>query len=377
MPMRIPAAELKAYTFDLMRAHGVDKAQARSVANNLIWSELVGRPNFGLNRLPILLKRMKAGVLRCPCEPRFQSIGESLERLDGGDGFGHYVAEVATRRSIELARATGIGVIGVRNSNFFGTGAYFAGMAAEAGMLSLVCSNSYPKVVPHGGIKAVFGTNPFAFGAPRRDGRALLIDMATSALAGSTVREHIASNKSLPPGLAIDDRGRPIVDPGKVADGALLPFAGAKGYALSIMVELLAGVITGAGVGKGVASVYKDFSESGHNGHLVLTLDIARWMPLDTYYSTLEGLISEIKQSNPVCEVLLPGEIRWRNLEDNADRGIALDEKLMTELRGLSRPHGIVFPQHATPDAADPLSDVVLSETAQGSDREKLRATSA
>ena len=377
MPMNIPAAELKTYTFDLMRAHGVDEAQARSVADNLIWSELVGRPNFGLNRLPILLKRVKAGVLRCPCEPRFQSIGESLERLDGDDGFGHYIAEIATHRAVELARATGIGVVGVRNSNFFGAGAYFVGTAAEAGMLSLVCSNSYPKVVPHGGIKAVFGTNPFAFGAPRRDGKALLIDMATSALAGSTVREHIASNRSLPPGLAIDDRGRPVVDPRKVADGALLPFAGAKGYALSIMVELLAGVITGAGVGKGVASVYEDFNESGHNGHFVLALDIARWMPLETYYSTLECLVADIKQSNPTCEVLLPGEIRWRNLEDNAACGIALDEKVVTELRALSRPHGIAFPQHATPDATDPPSDVVLSETAQGSDRDKLCAISA
>ena len=377
MTLTIPAADLKAYACDLMRAHGVDEAQARSVGENLIWSELVGRPNFGLNRLPILLKRVKAGVLRCPCKPRFEPIGDSLERLDGDDGFGHYVAEIATRRALELARTTGIGVIGVRNSNFLGAGAYFVGMAAKHGMLSLVCSNSYPKVVPHGGIKPVFGTNPFAFGAPRRNGRALLIDMATSALAGSTVREHIANNKPLPPGLAIDDRGRPIVDARKVADGALLPFAGAKGYALSIMVELLAGVITSAGVGKGVASVYKDFNESGHNGHFVLALDIARWMPLDTYYSSLECLIADIKQSNPICEVLLPGEIRWRNLEDNAVRGIALDEKVVTELRALSQPHGIAFPQHATPDATDPPSDVVLSEAAQGSDRDKLCATSA
>ena len=232
MTITVAAADLRTYAVALMRAHGVDDVQARSVAENLVWSELVGRPNFGLLRLPVLLKRVGAGVLRCPCAPRFERIGDSLERLDGNDGFGHYVAEIATRRAMELARATGVGVMGVRNSNFFGAGAYFVGMAAEAGMLSLVCSNSYPKVVPHGGIKPVFGTNPFAFGAPRRNGKAILIDMATSALAGSTVREHIASNTPLPPGLAIDDRGRAIVDPRKVSDGALLRFCRSQGLCL-------------------------------------------------------------------------------------------------------------------------------------------------
>ena len=139
------------------------------------------------------------------------------------------------------------------------------------------------------------------------------------------------------------------------------------------MVELLAGIITGAGVGEGVASVYNNFDESGHNGHFVLALDVARWMPLETYFSILEQLIADIKRSNPVIEVLLPGEIRWRNLEDNAARGVALDEKLEAELRALSQPYEIAFPGHMTPDTAsrEPIA------AAQCVDRDKLRAISA
>ncbi|MGH8865616.1 MAG: Ldh family oxidoreductase, partial [Burkholderiales bacterium] len=96
-----------------------------------------------------------------------------------------------------------------------------------------------------------------------------LFDMATSALAGSTVREHVAKNKPLPEGFA--------------ADGALLPFGGAKGFGLALLVEILAGVLTGAGVGAGVASMYNDFARNGDNGHFLLALDITRWMDIETY----------------------------------------------------------------------------------------------
>jgi ureidoglycolate dehydrogenase (NAD+) len=263
--------------------------------------------------------------------------------LDGGGGFGHYVGELGMRRAIDLARRHGVGVVGVRNSNFFGAGAYFVKLAAASRTIGLAMSNSYPKVAAYGGLKPVLGTNPFAFGAPRRNGESLLVDMATSALAGSTVRDHIDKREPLPAGLAIDERGIPITDPSKVDEGALLPFAGAKGFALSLMVELLAAVLTGAGVSHGVASMYKDFSRRGDNGHFFLALDITRFMDIETYYARLESLIELVKASNPESEVLLPGEIRWRTYATNLANGIAIEASTMEALEKLARPLGVTL----------------------------------
>lgn len=342
---RIPAPELESFVRALLAAYGVNPAQSASVARILLWSELVGRENFGLLRLPVLIKRLQAGVLNGDCRPRFEASAPGTGLLHGDGGFGHYVGEVAMDHAIALARQAGIGAVGVRDSNFFGAGARFVHQAAQAGMIGLALSNSFPKVAAHGGILPVLGTNPFAFGAPQRDGRSLMLDMATSALAGSTVREHIDKGLPLPEGLAVDGHGVPITDPAKIDEGALLPFGGAKGFGLSLMVEILAGVIAGAGIGQGVASMYKDFTARGDNGHFMLALDISRWMTMDEYYQRFDSLIAMVKASGSEGRVLVPGELRWQRYDETLPKGIEVPNALQDTLARLSMPHGIPFPK--------------------------------
>lgn len=342
MPDRIASGVLHQFVEDFLAAHGVATESAASVARHMVWCEMVGRRNFGLERLPILVRRLAAGVLTPRPHMRFADIAPSIARLDGDGGFGYEAAACAMDRAIALARACGVGIVGVRNSNFFGAGAYYVNQAAAAGMIGLALSNSFPKVVAHGGIRPVLGTNPFAFGAPRRDGDHLLFDMATAALAGSTLREHIAKGVPLPEGLAIDEGGRPITDPRKAAAGALLPFGGAKGFGLSLLVEILAGVITGAGVGDGVASMYNDFARNGDNGHFLMALDIGRWIDIETYHARFDGLVAAIKASGD--SLLLPGEVRWQNYREAEARGIELDPAVAAAIAPLAAAKGIALP---------------------------------
>ena len=322
--MRISAPELHAGIVSRLTNEGASLTQAEATARHMVWCESVGRHNFGIERIPIHVKRLRAGVLNGKAEMTIEQVGPSLARADAGGGFGYEAAERAMAHAIDTARVTGIGIVGVRNSNFFGAGAYYVNMAAQGAMIGLAMSNSFPKVVAHGGLRPVLGTNPFAFGAPRKNGDHLLFDMATSALAGSTVREHIDKGKPLPAGLAIDEAGKPITDPAKVSEGALLPFGGAKGFGLSLLVEILAGVITGAGIGDGVASMYNDFSRNGDNGHFLMALDIARFMPIDDYHARFEGLVAMLKASGD--NVLLPGEVRWEHFRDAQANGVEVDE---------------------------------------------------
>lgn len=331
--MRVSAAELHGEIVRVLTENGASAAQSEATARHMVWCESAGRHNFGIERIPVHVKRLTAGVLDGCSEPEVHRLAASLARLDARAGFGYFAAERAMDLAVAMARETGLGAVGVLGSNFFGAGAYYVNRAAEAGMASLALSNSFPKVVAHGGLKPVLGTNPFAFGAPARDGRHLLVDMATSALAGSTVREHKAVGKPLPPGLAIDADGSPITDPDKVAEGGLLPFGGAKGFALSLMVEVLAGVMTGAGIGPGVASMYEDFSRNGDNGHFLLAIDVTRFMGAESYFDRMEQMVALVRGSGP--GVLLPGEVRWQSLEDARRNGVEIDTAKWTALRAM------------------------------------------
>jgi LDH2 family malate/lactate/ureidoglycolate dehydrogenase len=331
--MRVDRTDLFAAIAGTLTRNGASPAQAEAAARHMVWCEMAGRHNFGIERIPIHVRRMKAGVLDGKAVPVETKLAPALARIDGAGGFGYLAAEQAMASAIALARQSGIGAAGVVRSNFFGAGAYSVNMAAESGMVGLAFSNSFPKVVAHGGLKPVLGTNPFAFGAPHRDGRHLLVDMATSALAGSTVRQHKAEGTPLPKGLAIDAEGRPLTDPDKVPDGALLPFGGPKGFALSLMVEVLAGVVAGAGIGPGVASIYADFTRNGDNGHFMLAIDVTRFMPRDDYFNRLDSLVALVRSSGP--GVLLPGEVRWQAMDDALANGVEVDDAKWNALPGL------------------------------------------
>jgi LDH2 family malate/lactate/ureidoglycolate dehydrogenase len=343
-PARLPLPVLAGWTRATLAAAGVDPAQTETVAENLLWNDAAGRRNHGLERLPVLLDRVADGLIRCPADTALERLGPSQARLDGGDGFGQHAGRLAIDAAMDLARETGLGVVGVRASNFYGTGAYFVARAAEAGFLSLALSNSFPKVAAAGGLRPVLGTNPLAFGAPRAAGRALIVDMSTAGLAGSTVRAAERAGTPLPEGLAIDAEGRPLTDPAAARKGTLLPAAGAKGFGLALMVEVLAGVLTGAGVASGVGSLYAGGDRPANSGHFFLVLDPARWMPAQEWAARMEALAEAVRASAPEGLVRLPGEARWEALARSEAHGLELDAGLVARLRELSQAHGVAFP---------------------------------
>lgn len=300
------------------------------MAEVLLWSDSVGRATQGVWRLPILCQRLREGGITGRAVPQFLPSGRATGVVRGGGGAGHHVARIAMTHAIELAEGAGCGVVAAVDSNYFGAGAYYVQMAAQAGMLGIAASNSFPKVLAHGGMRAALGTNPIAFGAPRRSGDSLLVDMATSAEAGSTVRKAGETGESVAHAVS---RG-----------GALLPLGGAKGYALAVMVELLCGVLAGPGFGNEVRSMYEQPDQTGRNGHLMLAIDIRRFLPLEQYYERVESLAGWLTGSGEPGCVLLPGARRWRAHAESAREGIALDAPTMRALEKLATQLGVAAP---------------------------------
>lgn len=327
---RVEAGDLLAFARGALEASGSSAEQACAIAGVLVWSDTVGRPTQGVWRLPILCRRVREGGIAGDAVPRFVPTGPATAVVRGAGGAGHHVAKVAMEGAISLAQAAGAGVVAALDSNYFGAGAYYVEMAAEAGMLGIAASNSFPKVVAHGGVRAALGTNPIAFGAPRRDGESLLVDMATSAAAGSTVRRASETGDSLAHALT--------------PSGVLLPVGGAKGYALAVMVEVLCGVLAGPGYGEGVRSMYEQPAEKGRNGHLMIALDIGRFLSLDEYHERIDALSAWLARSGEPGCVVLPGARRWQARAAAERDGICLDTATLGALETLGAELGVALP---------------------------------
>ena len=345
--MRIQGADLSNVTRQILLAAGVDAVQADAVTDNLVWCDMVERRNHGVERLPVLLKRVAAGGIKCPAATTFTEHAPSVHHLDAAGAFGHFAGRLAVDRACDLASEQGVGMVGVTGSDFFGAGAYYAELAARRGMISLVLSNSFPKVAAPGGLAAALGTNPFTFGTPRRDGHSILVDMSTASVAGSTVREKAAKGEMFEPGIAIDKDGEPILDPEKVMAGTLLPAAGGKGFGLAIMVEILSAVLTGAGISGQVGSMYKHLGTHGNNGHFILALNVSRWMPMDMFYDRMDFLSQTVDASGGDRTVRMPGDARWAALSDTQANGVTLEPATLSALESLAAEHGVTLPWKA------------------------------
>lgn len=318
--------DLRQFGQAVLVAAGSDSGEAAVVADILVWCDSVGRPNQGVWRLPILCERLSAGLFETPCTLRVEMKTKSLGTVDAGAGQGHFVAHEVMKEAIAIAQAEGIAVLAVKNSNFFGAGGYYAAMAAQENLIGLALSNSFPKVRAFNGKRPVLGTNPLAFACPAQDGQPLVLDMATSALAGSTVRKQQELGDS-----AMRREG---VDP-------IEPWGEAKGYGLALMVEVLSGVLSGAGFSHQVKSMYENFEESGHNGHFFLAIDINKLMPLSVFRARMLMLVGCLTSSGDAGEVKYPGQNRWEALRQTEDSGIHLDAETRAALRKLADRYGL------------------------------------
>lgn len=337
----VPTRELTDFAAEVLVRSGADREQAATVAEILVWGDAFGRPNQGVWRLPILCARLRAGLFRCPCRPVVETRAPALLAMDGDNGIGHYVGRIAIDRAVAAARTTGVAGIFVRNSNFLGPLGYYCERAAQSGQVGLAMSNSFPKVAPFGGVGPALGTNPMAFAAPREGGASVIVDLSTSASAGSDVTKAAESGAALPEGVATDREGRPVTDASKIDQAVLLPFGGAKGYALAVMVEILGGVATGAGISHGVRSMYRDFQRGGDNGHFFLAIDVGALMPMAHFHQRMELLAKALAG----CGGVLPGEARWRHWANTQSAGgVRLDHATVAALTDLARTTGAVTP---------------------------------
>jgi LDH2 family malate/lactate/ureidoglycolate dehydrogenase len=333
----VKSHELERFVAAVLRAAGASDEDATAVAAALVWADLRARYTQGVQRLPMFVRRLQRGLIVSPARMQWTPVGSAAAQLDAGNGFGHVAGRQAMYKAIELARAHGVGAVTVRRSNLYGAAGYYCWLAAEAQCLGMTCTNAVSKVAPYGGVQPVFGTNPIAFACPTGEGIPILIDLATSAIAGSSVRSLEETGERLPEGVALDRMGQPTTDPHEIVEGALLPAAGAKGYALAMMVEILAGVLSGAAVGKEVGSMYTTWDRPVNTGHFFLAIDIGKFVPLARFVARVDTMLAAVRAAAPEGgRLYFPGERRGRWATQYENEGIPLPAESVNALKAVA-----------------------------------------
>jgi LDH2 family malate/lactate/ureidoglycolate dehydrogenase len=350
MTGRIAPEELRAFAAGVLGAAGVPDDDAALVADSLVQADLWGHQSHGVLRLPWYVARLRSGAMTARTEPAVLSDTGPLVLLDGRDGVGQVLADRARVLAVERARAHGVGVVGVRNSNHFGTAMWFTRRAAQDGCVAVLTTNASPAMAPWGGREKVVGTNPWSIAAPAPDGRVVALDIANTAVARGKI--YLAKNRGepIPDTWALTREGAPTTDPAEGVLGVILPMAGHKGYAIAFLMDVLSGALTGSGVGTAVHGPYEPEARSGC-GHLFLALDPAAFGDRDGYLARVAQLVDEVKAvplAQGFDEVFYPGEVEDRAEAANlAAGGVVLAEQSVADLRRLADETGVPLPSGA------------------------------
>ena len=341
--LRVKPELLAEYGSAVLRRVGVPAVDADLVVDSLVQADLWGHQSHGVLRLPWYVARLNSGAMTARTEPEPLIDGGPLLLLDGRAGIGQVLTDAARREAVARAREHGVGVVGVRNSNHFGTAMYYTRRAAQDGCVAILTTNASPAMAPWGGRKKVLGANPWSIAAPAPQG-VVAVDIANTAVARGKI--YLARNRgeSIPDGWAMDADGNITTDPDAAINGVILPMAGHKGYAITFMMDVLSGALTGAHTGSRVGGPYDPEKVSG-TGQLFIAIDVAALGSTDDYLGEVGQLIDEVKNT-PLApgtsEIFYPGELEDRTAQENLTAGgVPLPEQTRADLQKLGAELGI------------------------------------
>lgn len=335
---RIPVAQLNHFVCQILSRVGVGEADARLTADALVMADTWGVFTHGTKLLAGYVRRLEAGGIQAQARPQIASEGPAWAIVDGHHALGQVSGAYAMQTAVKKARATGLAYVGVKHGNHFGALGYFPCLAAQAGLIGIAVANDIPSVAAPGSRLAVTGTNPLAYAVPAAGHDPILLDMATSTVAGGKVYMARQLGKPIPQDWLIGPDGTPTTDGALYPDRAsLAPAGGHKGYGIGLLVETLAGVVSGASMMWQIGNWMwgEPQAPTGH-GAAFLALD-AEAMNAD-FRRRVDHIIQEVHRAPPaagVDQVLVPGEREWHNRRRALDQGIALPadvRKPLTEL---------------------------------------------
>ena len=314
---------------------------ASIIADLMTEADLSGADGHGIFRLSQYIKRIKSGGINIKPDINIDKESESTALVNGDNGMGHIIMNFASSLAIEKASKTGIGWVGVKNSNHAGPASLYAKMPLKRDMIGIyIAVGSANHLPPWGGVDMLLSTNPIAVAVPSMNEKPIILDMATTVTAYGKIKTAAQKNEKIPEGWMVDKLGNSITDPNKSSEGFLLPIGDYKGYGLALIFGILAGTLNGAAFGKDVIDFNSDFITPTNTGQLIIALSIERFSSLEVFKQSIDKVIKSMKSSEKLPEaeeIRVPGEGSERIRKERQVNGIPIDSKLIEKLNNLAK----------------------------------------
>ena len=345
---RFDAAALRRFLEACFGTLGVPQEDAATVARLMVEADLYGYGSHGIFRLRQYVDRLRDGGTNPKPEIRIERETAGTALLDGDNGLGHLALREATELAMKKAVTSGVAWVGVRNGNHAGPAALYVRMPLARDMIGLYAAvGSANHVPPWGGSELLLGTNPMAYAVPAGEEPPVVLDMATTVAAVGRIKALAQRGEPMPEGWMIGRDGAPLTDPARREEGFLLPIGGPKGYGLSLIVGLLAGVLNGAAFTSDVVDFTKDTASPTNTGQFVAAISIGAFAEVAAFKAAVDRHLRRLKASATlpgVESVRIPGDGRETRYRDRAEQGIPLHPNLVQTLSTIAQELGVPPP---------------------------------
>ncbi|MEM8862380.1 MAG: Ldh family oxidoreductase [Chloroflexota bacterium] len=326
-------SEIYQLSYDALVRCGAEDVQAAPGAKSVEDAEADGIRNVGLGYLPIYLGHLLHDKLRGDAVPQLIKQEGAVMQIDAANGFSHTAFDHFLPDFADLTRQQGIAIISIHNGYSAGVVGWFNNLLAKEGFLNFGFANAPSSVHPAGGKKKFFGTNPLGFGAPRRAGAPIIVDLATSMTAKVNVKQAAAEGREIPLGWAQDADGNPTTDPAAGLAGSLSPLGGAKGYGLGLMVELMAAGLTGGNWAFEAPQFGNNEGTYPNVGQTFIAIDPAKTGG-EAYAERVEHMLGALLSQDGVR---VPGQRRAEFRAEAEANGIAVPDALIEKINGFGK----------------------------------------
>lgn len=322
-------ARLKEFCVAVLERMSVSRSDAEIVAEIMTRTDARGVRSHGTLALSSYCNEIEKGGTNPKARPELVHQNAAVAIVDGHAGLGMVVTHAATEIAISNARDNGVAVALVKNSNHFGAAGYYTLRCAEEGLIGICVSNAAPAMTVTGSRGRVLSNAPLAYGIPDHENGPIVLDIAMSVVAGQRLVMAASRGEQVPEGWLVDSEGQPTTDPTKLAAGALVPIAGHKGYGLALLVEVLAGTLSGAGMAWGVGHRVRNPSQPPNVGHAIIAISVDAAMDPGEFQRRITALRKEIREApkmEGVDRIYVPGEIEAENEARVRAQGLIVDQ---------------------------------------------------
>ena len=332
--MRVPYEEMHRELTRILTEHGMETERARLSAKLFTDASRDGIYSHGLNRFPLFVRAVELGDVDVNAKATLAAGMGVMEQWDGNHGPGNLNAYQCMQRTIDLARTHGLGMVGLRNTNHWMRPGNYGLMAAEAGCIGMLWTNTVPNMPPWGGRDAKLGNNPLVIAIPNGE-EPVLLDIAMSMFAYGKLDSYARQGRELPVDGGFNKQQQLTRNAAEIVETQqALPFGFWKGSGLSLALDLMAAAISGGRTAREVGERLRETEVS----QVFLAIDVEQMPNRGQFVQQVRETLTDLQASAPMQDnkpPTYPGQNMMRTRRDSLQNGIPVEEVVWNEVKTL------------------------------------------